>query len=87
MPKRTERTSPIVTKDNWPETLADLGIGLIDDYHALRQGRISVKQAQAGAKLAEQALRTVHLSFMGLKYISEQSKQVEARSVDPKEGE
>ncbi len=70
---------PIVSKDNWPDTMSDLGIALIADYHRLREGKISVKQAQAGAKLAEAALRSVNLQLIGVRYLAEQAKLIEGK--------
>lgn len=78
MSKRKNQ-EPVVSKDNWPDTMSDLGIALIADYHALRAGKISVKQAQAGAKLAEAALRSVNLQLVGVRYLAEQAKLVESK--------
>lgn len=72
-----KKQEPTVSKEHWPDTMADLAIALIGDYHLLRAGKITVKQAQAGAKLADSALRSVNLQLMGLKYLGEQAKQIE----------
>lgn len=71
------KPKPTISKDNWPDTMSDLGLALIEDYHKLRAGKISVKQAQAGAKLAEAALRSINLQLIGVRYLSEQAKQIE----------
>jgi hypothetical protein len=71
------KKQPVVSKDNWPDTLADLGIALIDDYHRLRRGEISPAQARVASALAEQALRSVHLQFQGLRFLGEQAKLIE----------
>lgn len=68
---------PVVDKANMPDTLADLGIALIEDYHKLRQGKISIAQARVSSTLAEQALRSVHLQFQGLRFLHEQAKLID----------
>lgn len=77
-----EKVEPMVSKDHWPDTMQDLGLALIADYHMLRAGKISVKQAQAGAKLAEAALRSINLQLIGLRYLAEQAKQIEQEKKD-----
>lgn len=77
-PTNTARYQPVIDKLKWTDTMQDLGLALIADYHAFRAGKISVKQAQAGAKLAEQALRSINLQLLGVKYLTEQAKQIES---------
>jgi hypothetical protein len=70
------KVHPTVSRTNWPDTMADLSMALIADYHLLRAGKISVLQARARAKLADAALRTISLQFMGVKYLTEQAKSL-----------
>jgi len=58
-----------------PNTLEDFTLELIGDLKALRQGRISVKEARARAMLAREVLRAVHLQLEGMRYLSEAAKE------------
>lgn len=52
--------------------------GLIADLQALREGRISVRDARARAELARQILRSVHYVVTAQKFIAEQAKAIPA---------
>lgn len=58
-------------------SLSTLARDLIDDYHDLRKGKLSVREARARAGIAREAMRAVHLQFEGLKFLSAQAKQIE----------
>ncbi len=57
-------------------SLTGLAASLVEDYHLLRQGKLSVREARARANLAREAMRAVHLQFEGLRFMSEQAKQI-----------
>lgn len=57
-------------------TLTRLARDLIDDYHLLRKGKLSVREARARTNLAREAMRAVHLQFEGLRFMSEQAKRI-----------
>ena len=58
-------------------SMSTLARSLIDDYHALRMGKISVREARARAGIAREAMRAVHLQFEGLKFLSGTAKPIE----------
>ncbi len=61
-------------------SLTRLAQDLIADYHDLRSGKLSVREARTRAAVAREAMRAVHLNFEGLKFISERAKQIEGKS-------
>lgn len=59
-------------------SLTRLATALVEDYHLLRAGKISVREARTRAAVAREAMRAVHLQFEGLRFMSEQAKQIGA---------
>lgn len=57
-------------------SLTRLATSLVEDYHLLRAGKISVREARTRAAVAREAMRAVHLQFEGLRFMSEQAKLV-----------
>ena len=49
---------------------------LIGDLKALRDGKISVREARARADLAKQVLRAVHYVVTAQRFISDRAKQI-----------
>lgn len=47
--------------------------GLVGDLHALREGKISVREASVRAELGKQILRGVHLVVQAQKYLADQA--------------
>jgi len=58
-------------------SLSQLAQDLIADYRALREGKLSVREARTRAAVAREAMRAVHLNFEGLRFLSEHAKQIE----------
>lgn len=73
MARPTEVAPPLAS------SLTQLAQDLIADYHALRDGSLSVREARARALVAREALRAVHLNFEGLRFISEQAKLIDGK--------
>ena len=65
-------------KDTLPDAIAAFTIDLIQDLKDLRAGKISARDAKVRALLAHEVLRSVHLQFEGMKFISAQAKQITA---------
>lgn len=57
-------------------SLSQLAQDLIADYRALREGKLSVREARTRAAVAREAMRAVHLNFEGLRFLSERAKQI-----------
>lgn len=57
-------------------SLTQLAQALIADYHDLRSGKLSVREARTRAAVAREAMRAVHLNFEGLRFLSERAKQI-----------
>lgn len=54
--------------------LQDLIGGLVGDLRALREGKISVREAHARAELARQILRGVHYVVVAQKYLEDRAR-------------
>lgn len=67
-----ERREPVPVA----QALHQLAADLIEDYHALRAGRLTVRDARARATLAREAMRAVHLQFEGMRFLTEQAKLI-----------
>lgn len=67
MPDTPASEAPTSLADRF--SLDDLIVGLAGDLKALREGKISVRDAQARAVLAKQILRGVHYVVMAQKFI------------------
>lgn len=61
-------------------SLTQLAQDLIADYRALREGKLGVREARARALVAREALRAVHLSFEGMRLLSEHAKPVDVKA-------
>lgn len=70
MPAAPAKADPLAS------SLTSLARDLIDDYHLLRTGKLSVREARTRAALAREAMRAVHLQFEGLRLLSESAKPV-----------
>jgi len=57
-------------------SLTKLATALVEDYHLLRAGKISVREARTRAAVAREAMRAVHLQFEGLRFMSERAKLI-----------
>jgi hypothetical protein len=74
----TQPTEPVAAP--LATSLTQLAQDLIADYHDLRAGKLSVREARTRAAVAREAMRAVHLNFEGLRFLSERAKQIEGKS-------
>ncbi len=74
---RTRRARRIAVKP-LPDTLARFTADLIGDLNALRDGRITLRDARVRADLAREILRAVHLHLEGLRVLGDAAKELPA---------
>lgn len=76
MPKTAKDTTPQLESLTDQFSLDALIKSLSADLNALREGKISVRDAQARANLARQILRGVHYVVMARKFMEDGAKPV-----------